>query len=68
MEPDSPRVKLGSREVKVFRDEAISGLDRSAAFRLCKEDVLKLTWIPSWFSASSLHPMMLTRKVSTSLA
>lgn len=67
VEPDLPRVKLGSRAVKTPKDKTIRDCDRLAAYCLCKEHVLKLTWIPSWFSAWSLHPMMPTRKVSTSL-
>ena len=51
VEPDSPRVKLSSRAVKAFRDKAVSGGVRPATYNLYKENVLKLTWIPSWFSA-----------------
>lgn len=52
VEPDSPMVKLGSRAVKILsRDKAIRDSDKLAAYCLCKEHVLKLTWIPSWSSA-----------------
>lgn len=51
VEPDLPRVKPSYRAVKAFRDKAVSGGVRPATCSLYKENVLKLTWIPSWFSA-----------------
>lgn len=62
MEPDSSNVQLGFRAVSTVGDEPLRVCDRSSADY--KEHVLQLTWIQFWFSASSLHPTMPTRKVN----